>query len=120
LDGGYHRNGMESEGVGMKAIEPKAALTWLSGLKLTRYGLVFGSGVICGSWAGQQWPEQTAAFWAMPSTSLAMAIVGLWLSQRKTAENKERQAIAVDNALYSAPDGMMLVSAKSEAREPLP
>jgi hypothetical protein len=49
-----------------------------------------------------------------------MAIVGLWLSQRKTAENKERQAIAVDNALYSAPDGMMLVSAKSEAREPLP
>ena len=96
----------------MKAIEPKAALAYLSGLKLTRYGLVFGSGVLCGSWAAIQWPEQTAAFWALPSTSLVMAIIGLWLSQRKTEANKVAQAEAVDNALYSAPLGMKLVEAE--------
>ena len=93
-------------------LEPKAALTYLSGLKLTRYGLVFASGVICGSWLGQQYPEQSAAFWAMPSTSLGLAIAGLWLSQRKTVANRVAQAEAVDNALYSAPSGMTLVAAE--------
>jgi predicted MFS family arabinose efflux permease len=101
----------------MNALDPKAALSYLTGLKLTRYGLVFGSGVLCGSWLGQQYPDQSAAFWAMPSTSLVMAIVGLWLSQRKTAENKEAAAVAVETALYSAPPGMTLIEASKA--EPL-
>lgn len=96
----------------MKPISPQAALSWLSGLKLTRYGLVFGSGVLCGSWAGQQWPEQTAAFWAMPATSLMLAIIGLWLSQRKTAANQADTAAKVEEALYSAPAGMELTEKK--------
>lgn len=94
---------------------PKQILAWVSGLKLTRYGLVFGSGVLCGSWAGQQWPEQTAAFWAMPATSLMLAIVGLWLSQRKTVANEAETARKVEDALYTAPEGTMLVSIKTEA-----
>jgi hypothetical protein len=96
----------------MKAIEPKAALSYLSGLKLTRYGLMFGSGVICGSWLGQQYPEQSAAFWAMPSTSLGLAIVGLWLSQRKTVANERDTEAKVSQALRSAPPGMTLVAAE--------
>ena len=92
--------------------QPKVILSWLSGLKLTRYGLVFASGVICGSWLGQQYPEQSAAFWAMPSTSLGLAIAGLWLSQRKTAASTAETAAKVEAALYSAPEGMELTEKK--------
>jgi ABC-type anion transport system duplicated permease subunit len=96
----------------MKAIEPKAALTYLSGLKLTRYG-IFGIGCfIAGNWAGQQWPEESAAFWAMPATSLGMALFGLWLSQRKTVANERDTEAKVSQALRSAPPGMTLVAAE--------
>ena len=99
-------------------MNPSKLLATLAGLKLTRYGLVFGSGIICGSWAAIQWPEQTAAFWAMPSTSLGLAIAGLWLSQRKTKANERAKACAVADALYTAPEGMILVSAEAKLGDP--
>jgi hypothetical protein len=70
-------------------MNPQQIIAYVFGLKLTRYGLMFASGVIAGNWLGQQYPAQSAAFWAMPSTALIAAIAGLWLSHAKTVKNEK-------------------------------
>ena len=84
-------------------MNPQQIIAYVFGLKLTRYGLMFASGVIAGNWLGQQYPAQSAAFWAMPSTALIAAIAGLWLSHAKTVKAEARVDTVAATALAMTP-----------------
>ena len=57
------------------------------------------TGVLVGSWIGNQYPKQTATFWGQPLVGLFTAIAGLWAS----IQNNKDQALDKLVAKYAPP-----------------
>jgi hypothetical protein len=67
--------------------------------KYSRYSAFILSGVLVGSWLGNQYPAQTAAFWGQPLVGLAVALAGLWSGHASTQDWKAK----VEEALKTEP-----------------
>ncbi len=76
-------------------------LSILTHCKSARYGLLLASGVLIGSWIGNQYPEQTAAFWGQPIMGLALSLAAVWGGAGATKEWKAK----VEEALNAPPPG---------------
>ncbi len=59
------------------------------------------TGVLIGSWLGNQYPAQTASFWGQPLVALVTAIAGLWAS----IQNNKDVAGKIEDALNTPPPG---------------
>ena len=66
--------------------------------KYSRYSLFITAGILIGSWIGNQYPAQTAAFWGQPLVGLFIALAGLasghastkdWQAKVETARMEE-------------------------------
>lgn len=63
--------------------------------------MYIATGVLIGSWLGNQYPKQTASFWGQPIIALLTAIAGLWAS----IQNNKDVAGKIEDALNTPPTG---------------
>ena len=66
------------------------------------------------------WVKQSVGLFAgVGGAAVVVSVIVSLLRDSKTEEKIERLEVKADNALWRAPEGMMLVTAKTEAGEPL-
>lgn len=72
------------------------------------------TGILIGSWLGNQYPAQTASFWGQPIVALVTAIAGLWAS----IQNNKDTASKIEEALNTIPPGKTVCSCEPGEKQP--
>lgn len=77
-------------------------LSILIRFKSARYGLLLASGVLIGSWLGNQYPAQTAAFWGQPLVGLVLSLAAIWGGAGATKDWKAKVEEALNTPTSDA------------------